>query len=152
MMKPALDSTEAQAQRRQAFEQWLLREHLLDATWDDERNCYREFPAHLAFKAWCASADSARQAVLQEVQQAQRPAIGALYKEAADLAGGKALRPLELLEDRAGRTLGRRALVDSLEQSSLALKTSAVQVARAIDGLALEPVRRSAPRPEGATS
>ncbi len=34
------------------FEKWLLDEHGLVATWDQQRNCYAEFPAHLAWKAW----------------------------------------------------------------------------------------------------
>jgi hypothetical protein len=42
---------------RQEFEAWLQEVHLLDATWNEERNCYDEFPAHLAFKAWCAAKD-----------------------------------------------------------------------------------------------
>lgn len=40
---------------RQAFEKWLLEVHLLEGTWNEDRNCYDEFACHLAFKAWCAS-------------------------------------------------------------------------------------------------
>lgn len=45
------DETTPEPQRA-AFEAWLMAEHLLDATWNAERNCYDEFPAHLAWKAW----------------------------------------------------------------------------------------------------
>lgn len=41
---------------RAAFEKWLADVHLLTATWNEARNCYDEFPAHLAYKAWKASA------------------------------------------------------------------------------------------------
>ncbi len=47
------DETTPEPQRA-AFEAWLMAEHLLDATWNAERNCYDEFPAHLAWKAWRA--------------------------------------------------------------------------------------------------
>jgi hypothetical protein len=48
------DETTPEPQRA-AFEAWLMAEHLLDATWNAERNCYDEFPAHLAWKAWRAA-------------------------------------------------------------------------------------------------
>lgn len=41
--------------QRQDFEAWLRKEHDLDAEWQPERNCYKEFAAHLAYKAWCAA-------------------------------------------------------------------------------------------------
>jgi len=47
--------TAVTAATRKAFEAWLLSEQWLTATWNEERNCYDEFPAHLAFKAWQAS-------------------------------------------------------------------------------------------------
>lgn len=40
---------------RQDFEAWLLEVHGLTAEWQPERNCYKEYPAHLAFQAWGAS-------------------------------------------------------------------------------------------------
>ena len=40
---------------REEFEAWLLREHGLESEWQDERNCFKDYPAHLAFKAWLAS-------------------------------------------------------------------------------------------------
>ena len=33
---------------RAAYEQWLAYEHGLDSEWQPERNCYKDFPAHLA--------------------------------------------------------------------------------------------------------
>ena len=39
---------------RVAFERWLLKEQGLDDEWDERRNCYKRFPAHLAWKAWQA--------------------------------------------------------------------------------------------------
>lgn len=39
---------------RSKFETWLVTVHWLTGTWDDTRNCYTEFPIHLAFKAWQA--------------------------------------------------------------------------------------------------
>jgi hypothetical protein len=38
--------------QRVAFENWLLGVQGLTATWNDARNCYNEFQAHIAFKAW----------------------------------------------------------------------------------------------------
>ncbi|HGM6917678.1 TPA: hypothetical protein ACKQDM_005636 [Pseudomonas aeruginosa] len=40
---------------REEFEAWVLREHGLESEWQDERNCFKDYPAHLAFKAWQAS-------------------------------------------------------------------------------------------------
>ncbi|UQS93441.1 hypothetical protein [Pseudomonas phage Kat] len=40
---------------RDEFEAWLLREHGLESEWQEERNCFKDYPAHLAFKAWQAS-------------------------------------------------------------------------------------------------
>jgi hypothetical protein len=40
---------------RDEFKQWLLSKHGLEATWSEERNCFEQFSAHLAFKAWQAA-------------------------------------------------------------------------------------------------
>lgn len=40
---------------REEFEKWLLNEQGLTAEWDEDRNCYKEFQAHLAWKAWQAA-------------------------------------------------------------------------------------------------
>jgi len=37
---------------RSSFEKWLQEVHLLSGTWDSSRNCYQEYPCHLAYKAW----------------------------------------------------------------------------------------------------
>lgn len=37
------------------FEAWLMKDHGLDSEWQTERNCYKDFAAHLAFKSWQAS-------------------------------------------------------------------------------------------------
>jgi hypothetical protein len=44
-----------EADQRVAFLEWLQSVHLLDATWNVERNCFDEFPAHLAYSAWRAA-------------------------------------------------------------------------------------------------
>lgn len=44
---------------RRAFEAWLEQEQMLTATWDEARNCYAEFPAHLAWRSWQARAAAA---------------------------------------------------------------------------------------------
>lgn len=40
---------------REPFEKWLFKEHGLQSEWQPERNCYKDFPAHLAWKAWQAA-------------------------------------------------------------------------------------------------
>jgi hypothetical protein len=40
---------------RKSFEVWLLKHQMLTATWNVDRNCYDEFAAHLAYKAWLAA-------------------------------------------------------------------------------------------------
>ena len=46
---------EANMDNRQRFETWLGKEHLLTCTWNEQRNCYDEYPAHLAYCAWRAA-------------------------------------------------------------------------------------------------
>jgi hypothetical protein len=40
--------------KRAAFEKWLYDKMGLQAEWEPERNCYKEFPAHIVWKAWQA--------------------------------------------------------------------------------------------------
>ncbi len=40
------------AEHRKAFESWLLNSHGLTDTWQPERNCYKTYGVHLAWKAW----------------------------------------------------------------------------------------------------
>lgn len=37
------------------FKQWLLEVHGLESEWQPERNCFKDFPAHLAYCAWISS-------------------------------------------------------------------------------------------------
>lgn len=74
---------------REEFEAWLLREHGLESEWQEERNCFKDYPAHLAFKAWQASRAALRvelpepYAFHQEVQTVFRDRV----KEALQQAG-----------------------------------------------------------------
>ena len=45
----------AKAAERARFEKWLDETMGLQSEWDEPRNCYKEFPAHLAWKAWNAT-------------------------------------------------------------------------------------------------
>lgn len=56
-------------QQRQAFEKWLLDVYMLEAHWSEERNCYEEFSAHLAYKAWCQSGELATEAAYERAAQ-----------------------------------------------------------------------------------
>jgi hypothetical protein len=40
---------------REEFIDWLADEHGLESEWQEDRNCFKDFPAHLAFQAWQAS-------------------------------------------------------------------------------------------------
>ncbi|EOC0500040.1 hypothetical protein ACI00R_004607 [Cronobacter sakazakii] len=43
---------------RKAFEQWALEVMQFtpdDLTWDERRNCYRDYVTHMAWKGWQAS-------------------------------------------------------------------------------------------------
>lgn len=40
---------------REAFEKWLLDVHMLTSEWQPDRNCFKDFPAHLAWQAWQAT-------------------------------------------------------------------------------------------------
>jgi len=63
---------------REEFEVWLLEEHGLEAEWQAERNCFKEFPAHLAHQAWQAS----RAAVVFELPEAEAaPRNSSSYRE-----------------------------------------------------------------------
>lgn len=37
---------------REDFEKWLFDVHGLKGTWNESRNCYDEYPCHLAYKSW----------------------------------------------------------------------------------------------------
>jgi hypothetical protein len=105
------------AEERKRFENWLMQEQLLDATWNEARNCYDEFPAHLAFKAWQAA-------------RPKRTDVSQLVKLSAKLIHPDTLRKLSRLEEESGRTLGRRALSDALAAADENLKLMAIELAR----------------------
>lgn len=74
------DTTTAAVERaeRASFEQWLSSVHGLESTWQPERNCYADFPAHLAWTAWrfrteCLQASAERDALLARL--AERPEV-----------------------------------------------------------------------------
>lgn len=46
--------TNSSSNERTNFEAWLLKVHGLESEWQEMRNCYKEFAAHLAFCAWQA--------------------------------------------------------------------------------------------------
>ncbi len=48
---------------REQFEAWLLNEQGLSCTWNEARNCYQDFLAHLAWVSW----RSARAPLLNEL-------------------------------------------------------------------------------------
>jgi hypothetical protein len=43
---------------REEFCSWLLEEHGLESQWQPDRNCFKDFPAHLAYMAWQASREA----------------------------------------------------------------------------------------------
>jgi DNA segregation ATPase FtsK/SpoIIIE-like protein len=55
---------------REEFEAWLLEVHGLDSVWQEERNCFADFPAHLAYQAWQASREAAEQSAMGPELQA----------------------------------------------------------------------------------
>lgn len=72
--------------KRAAFEKWLDETMGLQCEWQEERNCYKEFAAHLAWKAWDASmrlaaptahyVDTSRQNVLNAAPQENDSSAG----------------------------------------------------------------------------
>jgi len=83
---------------REEFLEWLQDVHGLESEWQPERNCFKDYAAHLAFQAWQAS----RSAVVIELpvindkewanthaeRSAMRDAIG-LCKKRIEAAGVK---------------------------------------------------------------
>lgn len=73
---------------REEFIDWLADEHGLESEWQEERNCFKDFPAHLAFQSWQAS----REALVIELPKV----IGSLMYssdvyEAVEAAGVKVI-------------------------------------------------------------
>ena len=105
---------------RADFERWLEREHLLTATWNDQRNCYDEFPAHLAFKAWCKA-------------RPKRVVVGRLINLAADCAQRKPLRGLEPLTEATH--IGHRQFGRAYELADEAVRQLACDLCGVADAL-----------------
>lgn len=40
---------------REEFSKWLMDVYGLESEWQEERNCFKDFTAHLAYQAWQAS-------------------------------------------------------------------------------------------------
>ena len=107
---------------RAAFERWLMDVHMLDGTWNEKRNCYDEFPCHLAFQAWMAA-------------RPRRHEVGRLVNLAAKCLHPDMMRGLWRLEEESGRTLGRRALSAALADADENLRLLAIELRRVSDAL-----------------
>ena len=110
----------AQNPERAAFEAWLMAEQMLGATWNAERNCFDEFPAHLAYKAWQAA-------------RPKRTAVGAAMNVAAALVQRK---PLDAFGDLKDAThIGHRQFARALEKADEDTRLMAVKLADALRAL-----------------
>ncbi|WP_312800016.1 hypothetical protein [Pseudomonas sp.] len=74
-------------QLRKEFEAWLLEVHWLTSEWQEERNCFADYPAHLAFQAWQAS----RAALVVELPKTSKVmstlVVERMHREAIEAAG-----------------------------------------------------------------
>ena len=105
---------------RAAFEKWLLDVHLLDGTWNEARNCYDEFPCHLAFQAWRAA-------------RPKRADVGRLVNLAAECAQRKPLRDLEPLTEASH--IGHRQFARAYAGADEAVRLLAIELRRVADAL-----------------
>jgi len=100
---------------RAAFEKWLMDVHGLDSVWNEERNCFDDFPAHLAFKAWQAASSEAAQtiaALRAEYGKLKEHFDTACYRaEAAEAERDEALERIELLSNLPRGGISRVQLV-----------------------------------------
>ncbi|HBO3547992.1 TPA: hypothetical protein L4S33_000129 [Pseudomonas aeruginosa] len=87
---------------REEFEAWLLREHGLESEWQEERNCFKDYPAHLAFKAWQAS----RAALKVELPMLMKQSNSETYTDGV----------------RAGWNACRDELQENLQQAGIEVK------------------------------
>ena len=97
-----------------------MAEHMLDATWNDARNCYAEFPAHLAYKAWQAA-------------RPKRPAFGASMNVAAALAQRRPLDAFGELEEATH--IGHRQFARAYAKADEDTRLLAVKLADALRAL-----------------
>ncbi|HEJ9941605.1 TPA: hypothetical protein SMO00_004785 [Pseudomonas aeruginosa] len=98
---------------REEFEAWLLREHGLESEWQDERNCFKDYPAHLAFKAWKAS----RAALRVELPEVGSAPDGAKY----DLGFGDPKFAHDYREHQVSAAL-RQLCREALQQAGIEVK------------------------------
>lgn len=105
---------------RAAFEKWLMDVHLLDGTWNEARNCYDEFPCHLAFQAWRAA-------------RPKREDVGRLVNLAAECAQRKPLRALEPLTEVSH--IGHRQFGRAYAGADEAVRLLAIELRRVADAL-----------------
>lgn len=105
---------------RAAFEKWLMAAHMLDATWNVGRNCYDEFPAHLAFKAW---------------QQARpkRAVVGRLINLAAQCARREPLGAFDSLTE--AKHIGHRQFASAYAEAHEAVVLLSIELRRVADAL-----------------
>lgn len=101
---------------RAAFEAWWCKAYHPAKLARQEHGCYLDLSAGMAWDAWQAA-------------RPKRAAVGRLVNLAALLTSPTPMRKLWQLEEEAGRTLGRRALSDSLADSDERLKTLAIELA-----------------------
>lgn len=102
------------------FEAWLQKEHGLSGTWNDARNCFDEFPCHLAFKAWKAA-------------RPKRDKVGVIYNVASALAQRK---PLEALAPLTESThIGHRQMARAYRRADEDTRLLAVKLADAVRAL-----------------
>ncbi|HCF0295530.1 TPA: hypothetical protein NH680_000776 [Pseudomonas aeruginosa] len=98
---------------REEFEAWLLREHGLESEWQDERNCFKDYPAHLAFKAWKASRAALR---------VELPEVGSAPDEAKyDLGFGDPKFAHDYREHQVSAAL-RQLCREALQQAGIEVK------------------------------
>lgn len=93
---------------REAFEQWLRDSQMLDATWDEKRNCYQEFSAHLAWQAWQAAKASATAKPKKTILYTQEQAAEFLSVSPQTLANWRATGRYALPYIKVGRLVKYR--------------------------------------------
>ena len=107
---------------RAAFEAWWCKAYHPAKLARQEAGCYLELSAGMAWDAWQAA-------------RPKRAAVGTLINVAAELAQRKPIRALDVLSERSGRTLGRRAMDDAIESAHDALARAAMRIADAARAL-----------------
>ena len=107
---------------RAAFEAWWCKAYHPAALARDADGDYIENRPGAAWEAWQAA-------------RPKRPAVGSLINIAAELAQRKPIRALDVLSERSGRTLGRRAMDDAIEAAHDNLARTAMRISDAARAL-----------------